>query len=132
MLKDPITILVQSTVSGPSGIKLKHGEVAVLEDSPYVRILVKSGAVSLIDPPSLDPDFLREGGYELREGYHHPVKDDKKDSSKKKEEKKEDKPEHPHGGPTGPQPSPSDVPSYDFEYGASKNENKSSPENGDK
>lgn len=68
MLRDPITVLVQSTVAGPNG-KLKVGEIVKLADSEYVRILVNSGTVSLIDPPSLDPVFLERAGYVLREGY---------------------------------------------------------------
>lgn len=74
MLKDPITVLVQSNISGPGGIKLKPGKIHILEDSPYVRILVKSGSVSLIDPPSLDLEFLEAAGYELRDGYAYPIK----------------------------------------------------------
>lgn len=68
MLKDPITIFVHSTVGGPNG-KLLPDRVYELDDSPYVRLLIKSGTVSLIDPPSLDPDFLERAGYELCEGY---------------------------------------------------------------
>lgn len=64
MLK--ITLLVQAAVGGPNG-KLKPGQIVVLDDSEYVRVLLKSGTVSLIDPPSLDPDFLKEAGYEYEE-----------------------------------------------------------------
>lgn len=68
MLKDPITVLVHTTVGGPNG-KLLPNQVYELDDSPYVRLLIKSETVSLIDPPSLDPDFLERAGYELCEGY---------------------------------------------------------------
>lgn len=68
MLKQRITVLAQAQVNGPSG-KLQFGKVYELDDSPYIRILVKSGTVTLIDPPSLDPAFLELGGYELRDGY---------------------------------------------------------------
>lgn len=71
MLKDPITILVHTTVGGPNGYKLIPNEVYEFEDSPYVRLLIKSGTVSLIDPPSLEPDYLEKAGYELREGYSY-------------------------------------------------------------
>lgn len=74
MLKQKITVLAQAMVGGPGGIKIKPGKVYELEDSPYVRILVKSGTVTLIDPPTLDPEFLEKAGYELRDGYSYPVK----------------------------------------------------------
>lgn len=73
MLKQRITVFVQAMVAGPGGLKLKPGKVHELEDSPYVRILVKSGTVSLVDPPSLDLEFLEKAGYELRDGYTYPV-----------------------------------------------------------
>lgn len=69
MLKQLITVMVQSMVSGPDGNKLRPGQVVELEDSEYVRILVKSGTVTLIDPPSLDSEYLEKAGYELRDGY---------------------------------------------------------------
>lgn len=53
-----ITVLSQTNVLGPNGIKLKAGQVVALEDSPYVRILIKSGSVALVDPPSLDDEYL--------------------------------------------------------------------------
>lgn len=71
MLKELITVLVQSTVGGPDGVKLRPGQVVSLEDSPYVRVLVQSGTVELIDPPSLDLEFLEKAGYELREGFSY-------------------------------------------------------------
>lgn len=74
MLKEPVTVLVQAVVAGPNGLKLKPGQIVTLDDSHYVRILVKSGAVSLIDPPSLDPEYLEKAGYELKEGHSYPVK----------------------------------------------------------
>lgn len=79
MLKDPVTVLVQSMVVGPNGARLKPGQVVTLDDSPYVRILVKSGTVSLIDPPSFDMDFLEKAGYELRDGYSYPTKEEPED-----------------------------------------------------
>lgn len=78
MLKDPITILVMSMVTGPDGKKLKPGKIYEYEDSARLRILVKSGTVSLIDPPSLDPEFLEKAGYELQEGYEYPIKEPEK------------------------------------------------------
>jgi len=74
MLKENITVLVQTTVAGPKGHKLRPGKVVELEDSPYTRLLIKSGTVSLIDPPSLDPEFLEKAGYELKEGHSYPEK----------------------------------------------------------
>jgi hypothetical protein len=58
-----ITVLVRSTVGGPDGVKLRPGQVVTLEDSDYVRILLKSDTVELIDPPSLDNEFLAKAGY---------------------------------------------------------------------
>lgn len=72
LLKDPITVHVQAQVAGPGGIKLVPGKVHTLEDSPYVRVLIKSGSVTLIDPPSLDLFYLERAGYELREGFSYP------------------------------------------------------------
>lgn len=68
MLKHPITVLVHSTVGSPNG-KLYPNKVYELEDSDYVRSLIKGGIVSLIDPPSLDPAYLGKYNYELCEGY---------------------------------------------------------------
>lgn len=84
-LKDPITVLVQATISGPGGVKLRPGKVHTLDDSSYVRILIKSGNVALIDPPSLDPEYLEAAGYELRDGYSYS---DLKKVEKKPEQKK--------------------------------------------
>lgn len=58
-----ITVEVLARVQGPGGIKLIPGKVVALEDSPYVRLLVKSGNVLLVDPPSLDPEFLKGIGF---------------------------------------------------------------------
>lgn len=76
LLKQPITVLVQATVAGPKGHKLRTGQIVELEDSPYTRILIKSGTVALVDPPSLDPEFLEKEGYELKVGYSYPVKEE--------------------------------------------------------
>lgn len=53
-MSEKITILVTSSVLGPRGQKLVVGRIHEFDDEPYVRILIKSGAVELIDPPSLD------------------------------------------------------------------------------
>lgn len=53
-----VTVLSQTNVLGPNGLKLRAGQVVALEDSPYVRILIKSGSVALVDPPSLDDEYL--------------------------------------------------------------------------
>lgn len=71
MLKHPITVIVHTTVGGPDGNKLIPGQVYELDDSEYVRLLIKSATVSLVDPPSLDPEFLEKNGYELCEGYSY-------------------------------------------------------------
>lgn len=91
MLKQKVKVLAQAQVIGPGGIKLQVGKVYDLEDSSYVRILVKSGTVSLIDPPSLDPDFLERGGYQLREGFSHPPKSVIEKLVKKESEKEIEK-----------------------------------------
>lgn len=70
MLTQLITILCHSNVGGPNG-KLFTNNIYELEDSEYVRTLIKSGTVSLIDPPSLDPVFLERAGYPLCEGYSY-------------------------------------------------------------
>lgn len=71
MLKEPITVIAHTTVGGPDGEKLLAGKVYELQDSPYVRVLIQSKTVSLVDPPSLDPKFLEKAGYELCEGYSY-------------------------------------------------------------
>lgn len=71
MLKQPITILVHTSVGGPDGSKLFPNHVYEVEDGEYTRVLIKSGLVSLIDPPSLDPKYLEENNYELCEGYSY-------------------------------------------------------------
>lgn len=60
MMGDKITVLVSAQVMGPMGLRLKPGTVVELDDVPYTRLLVKSGQVFLIDPPSLDPEFLEK------------------------------------------------------------------------
>lgn len=60
MPEDKITVLVSARVMGPMGAKLQPGTVVELDDGPYTRILIKSGDVLLIDPPSLDPEFLEK------------------------------------------------------------------------
>lgn len=68
MLRQLITVLCHSNVGGPTG-KLFVNNLYELEDSEYVRTLIKSGTVSLVDPPSLDPVFLERAGYPLCDGY---------------------------------------------------------------
>lgn len=68
MLKQKITVLCHANVAGPNG-KLFANHIYELDDSEYVRTLIKSENVSLIDPPSLDPAYLESLGYELCEGY---------------------------------------------------------------
>jgi len=68
MLTQKITVVCHSNVGGPNG-KLFANHIYELDDSEYVRTLIKSGNVSLVDPPSLDPVFLEKAGYELSEGY---------------------------------------------------------------
>lgn len=92
MLKEPITVHVQAQVAGPGGIKLVAGKVHTLEDSPYVRVLIKSGSVTLIDPPSLDLYYLKRAGYELRDGYFYPDFEEVEEEVKKPVEEKTDKP----------------------------------------
>lgn len=74
MLKQMITVICNTNVGGPDGLKLIAGKVYELDDDPYVRILILSETVSLIDPPSLDPEFLEMHGYELCDGYSYPEK----------------------------------------------------------
>lgn len=62
-----ITVQVLAKVQGPNGIRLSPGKIVTLEDSPYVRVLLKSGNVLLVDPPSLDPDFLHKAGLVVKE-----------------------------------------------------------------
>lgn len=57
-----VTVLVHARVQGPSGLRMSVGQLVTLEDSPYVRLLIQSGNVELVDPPSLDPEFLRASG----------------------------------------------------------------------
>lgn len=83
MLKQPITVQVNTTVAGPHGYKIRAGKVVELEDSSYTRLLVDSGTVSLIDPASLDPEFLERAGYELRDGYSYQEKEISEDVVKK-------------------------------------------------
>lgn len=68
MITQKITVVCHSNVGGPNG-KLFANHIYELDDSDYVRTLIKSGNVSLVDPPSLDPVFLEKAGYELAEGY---------------------------------------------------------------
>lgn len=68
MLKQKITVLCHSNVGGPNG-RLFANHVYELDDCEYVRTLIKSENVSLIDPPSLDPAYLEGAGYELCDGY---------------------------------------------------------------
>lgn len=70
MLTQLITVLCHSNVGGPNG-KLFANNLYELQDSEYVRTLIKSGTVSLVDPPSLDPGFLEQAGYPLCEGYSY-------------------------------------------------------------
>lgn len=49
-----ITFKVHAKMKGPVGYSLKPGHIYYFEDSPYIRILLKSSSVELIDPPSLD------------------------------------------------------------------------------
>jgi hypothetical protein len=70
MLTQLITVLCHSNVGGPNG-KLFANNLYELQDSEYVRTLIKSGTVSLVDPPSLDPVFLERAGYPLCEGYSY-------------------------------------------------------------
>jgi hypothetical protein len=74
MLKDPITVLAHAVVRGPDGRKTRAGKFYTYEDGPYLRILLKSDSVTLVDPPSLDPEYLEKAGYQLREGYSYPEK----------------------------------------------------------
>lgn len=53
-MSNKITILATSGVQGPNGFKLVVGKHYEFDDSKYVRILVESGAVELVDPPSFD------------------------------------------------------------------------------
>lgn len=53
MANEKITVMATAAVLGPGGAKLAVGKVYVFDDSPYVRILIKSGDVELVDPPSL-------------------------------------------------------------------------------
>jgi len=73
MLQGKITVLVQYQVNGPGGIKLLVGKVHEFDDSPYVRLLIKSGTVTLIDPPSLDSEFLEKAGYETVKNEEKPI-----------------------------------------------------------
>lgn len=49
-----ITFKVNSIVKGPYGERLTAGTFVTYPDSPYLRIMLKSGLVELVDPPSLD------------------------------------------------------------------------------
>lgn len=71
MLKQKLTILARS-VARVGQTKLVPNKIYDFEDSAYLRILIKSGRVTLIDPPSLDPEYLEKAGYELQEGYSYP------------------------------------------------------------
>lgn len=62
MALETITVMVHSAIVGPSGTKLKAGKITTLEDSSYVRLLIKSGRVTLIDPPSLEEEYLIRAG----------------------------------------------------------------------
>ena len=95
MLKDKVTVLAQSTVRGPDGKKTQAGKFYKYDDSPYLRILVKSGSVTLVDPPSLDDEYLERAGYVLQEGYTYsekkvPEEAPKDKTSKKKEPEEKD------------------------------------------
>lgn len=68
MLKTPITVVCHANVAGPNG-RLFANNVYVLDDSEYVRTLIKSENVSLVDPPSLDATYLERAGFELCDGY---------------------------------------------------------------
>lgn len=54
MAAEIITMKVNATVKGPRGERLHRGSFVSFPDSPYVRIMLKSGKVELVDPPSLD------------------------------------------------------------------------------
>lgn len=87
MYTDKVTLQIHGKVKGPGGINLRAGQIAVLDDSPYVRVLIKSGSVSLIDPPSLDAEYLHSAGL-LRKGevYNPPAKEEPKTEEPKAEE----------------------------------------------
>lgn len=96
MLDSPITVLAQSVVA-VGRKKLKAGQYYTFDDSPYLRILIKSGLVALVDPPSLDPEFLEKAGYPLRKGYSYSGEDLTTLKPKKPEKiSKEKEPEKPY------------------------------------